>query len=72
MDVNSNNLTEMTTTEVPLIDRINVQYLIGLGLSICSALFIGASFVIKKKSLIRLANSNRARAGTEKIPLLRK
>ncbi len=33
----------------------DAQYFVGLLLAICSSIFIGASFIIKKKSLLRLS-----------------
>ena len=42
----------------------DTKFIIGLLLAICSSLFIGASFVIKKKSLIKLAQKeDHLRAG---------
>ena len=34
-----------------------VDFYIGLGLAVSSSLFIGSSFIIKKKALIKLANT---------------
>lgn len=39
------------------------QFYIGLGLAISSSLFIGASFVIKKISLLRLKGTGNLSAG---------
>jgi hypothetical protein len=35
-----------------------MEFYIGLGLAISSSLFIGSSFIIKKKALIKLANAS--------------
>lgn len=34
-----------------------VDFYIGLGLAVSSSIFIGSSFIIKKKALIKLANT---------------
>ncbi|XP_049763094.1 magnesium transporter NIPA2 [Schistocerca cancellata] len=39
------------------------QYYIGLGLAVSSSAFIGSSFIIKKKALLRLSRSGSVRAG---------
>lgn len=56
-----------TTTESPG-PKVNlVDFYIGLGLAVSSSIFIGSSFIIKKKALIKLAdtyqNGNRASEG---------
>ena len=38
-------------------------YWLGLGLSISSSVFIGASFIIKKKGLLRISRESKNRAG---------
>ncbi len=43
----------------------DLQYLVGLVLAICSSVFIGASFIVKKKSLIRLSAKAGANEGGE-------
>jgi len=40
------------------------EYYLGVGLAIFSTLFIGASFVIKKKALLRLQSRGSVRAGS--------
>ena len=47
-----NNSTISTTSNVNLVD-----FYIGLGLAVSSSIFIGSSFIIKKKALIKLANT---------------
>lgn len=39
------------------------EFYIGLSLAVSSSLFIGASFILKKKGLLRLASRGRTRAG---------
>lgn len=49
------------TTENPTIAPARqphlVDFYIGLGLAVSSSVFIGSSFIIKKKALIKLANT---------------
>ncbi|XP_006633097.1 magnesium transporter NIPA2 [Lepisosteus oculatus] len=40
-----------------------VNFYIGLSLAICSSVFIGGSFILKKKGLLRLASKGSMRAG---------
>lgn len=40
----------------------DLQFLIGLFLALCSSLFIGSSFIMKKKSLISLDKKGKTRA----------
>lgn len=42
-----------------------VDFYIGLSLATSSSLFIGASFILKKKGLLRLASKGSMRAGSE-------
>ncbi|XP_063315335.1 magnesium transporter NIPA2 [Pelobates fuscus] len=44
-------------------DRGKYDFYIGLGLAISSSLFIGGSFILKKKGLLRLARKGSMRAG---------
>uniref|UniRef100_A0A8C8IS70 Magnesium transporter NIPA2 n=1 Tax=Oncorhynchus tshawytscha TaxID=74940 RepID=A0A8C8IS70_ONCTS len=44
-------------------DRGKYDFYIGLGLAISSSLFIGGSFLLKKKGLLRLARKGQCRAG---------
>ncbi|GIY00373.1 hypothetical protein CDAR_583521 [Caerostris darwini] len=64
--------TRLRKSSVPLkmnekdeIDPSDVCYdfYVGLGLAISSSLFIGASFVIKKKGLLKLGSKGQTRAG---------
>ncbi|XP_062411339.1 magnesium transporter NIPA2 isoform X2 [Sardina pilchardus] len=44
-------------------DRGKYDFYIGLGLAISSSIFIGGSFILKKKGLLRLARTGSTRAG---------
>ena len=44
----------------------NSGFYTGLGLAISSSLFIGTSFIIKKKGLLKVTRSSGTRAGKEK------
>lgn len=44
-------------------DRGRFDFYIGLALAISSSLFIGGSFILKKKGLLRLARKGSMRAG---------
>jgi len=56
----------MQESEAPLIDLIAgnrpgvnlAEFYIGLGLAVSSSIFIGSSFIIKKKALIKLASGS--------------
>jgi len=59
-------LDSTTTTSRPEFTHETklIRFWIGVGLSVFSSLFIGASFIIKKKALIRLSHAGtRANAG---------
>lgn len=43
--------------------HVNYNFYVGLGLAISSSVFIGASFVIKKKGLLKLNVAGQTRAG---------
>ena len=43
------------------------QFYVGLSLAISSSIFIGGSFILKKKGLLRLAAKGDTRAGKFKI-----
>lgn len=46
-------------------DRGKYDFYIGLGLAVSSSIFIGGSFILKKKGLLRLARKGSMRAGTD-------
>lgn len=46
-------ITTATATPVPL--YYQRDFYIGLGLAVSSSIFIGASFIVKKKSLIKIS-----------------
>lgn len=61
-EIDSENSTLFSSTVSPVkkVTRQQIlQFWIGVGLSISSSLFIGASFIIKKKALIRLSEGGR-------------
>lgn len=48
-------------------DVNRVDFYIGLSLAVSSSAFIGASFILKKKGLLRLASKGSMRAGTKTV-----
>ncbi|XP_055364500.1 magnesium transporter NIPA2 isoform X1 [Betta splendens] len=54
-----NNSTSLTMGQ----DKGKYDFYIGLGLAISSSIFIGGSFILKKKGLLRLARKGSMRAG---------
>ncbi|CAL4133679.1 unnamed protein product [Meganyctiphanes norvegica] len=58
---NMSSTTGTTLAEEPV--PYGTKLYIGLGLSIASSLFIGSSFIIKKKSLLALSKAGGTRAG---------
>lgn len=48
-------------------DVNRVDFYIGLSLAVSSSAFIGASFILKKKGLLRLASKGSMRAGTQTV-----
>lgn len=59
------NASSVTTTMGQ--DRGKYDFYIGLALAISSSIFIGGSFILKKKGLLRLARKGSMRAGTAQI-----
>lgn len=49
-------------------DESYTSFYTGLGLAISSSLFIGSSFIIKKKGLLRVSQTSGVRAGMSKVP----
>lgn len=45
-------------------DRGKYDFYVGLALAVSSSIFIGGSFILKKKGLLRLARKGSMRAGT--------
>ena len=43
--------------------RVNNEFIIGLALAISSSIFIGSSFIVKKKGLLKVARTSTHRAG---------
>lgn len=61
--VNVTNGTNNTSSVTMGQDRGKYDFYIGLGLAISSSIFIGGSFILKKKGLLRLARKGQCRAG---------
>lgn len=61
------NVTELNNTSNLTMgqDRGKYDFYIGLGLAISSSIFIGGSFILKKKGLLRLARKGSMRAGND-------
>lgn len=61
------NVTDHTNTSSHIMgqDRGKYDFYIGLGLAISSSIFIGGSFILKKKGLLRLARKGSMRAGNK-------
>ncbi|XP_057193267.1 magnesium transporter NIPA2 isoform X1 [Triplophysa rosa] len=59
VNVTGGNSTDDTMGQ----DRGKYDFYIGLGLAISSSIFIGGSFILKKKGLLRLARKGSMRAG---------
>ncbi|GFU03918.1 hypothetical protein NPIL_469291 [Nephila pilipes] len=53
----------MIETESADLPHVTYNFYIGLGLAVSSSLFIGSSFVIKKKGLLRIGSQGQMRAG---------
>jgi drug/metabolite transporter (DMT)-like permease len=54
MSATTSTTTHQTSPELKV---TLVDFYIGLGLAVSSSIFIGSSFIIKKKALIKLANN---------------
>lgn len=53
----SESISDLVTKSVEKPGNINlVDFYIGLGLAVSSSIFIGTSFIIKKKALLKLAS----------------
>ena len=57
----------MGTTAAPAPYYYQRDFYIGLGLAVASSIFIGASFIVKKKALIKIA-AYATRAGKVTVP----
>lgn len=57
--------TFLTTKKTPALQAplSESEFLLGLGLAISSTIFIGASFILKKKALIQINRNGSLRAG---------
>ncbi|XP_076134673.1 magnesium transporter NIPA2 isoform X1 [Alosa pseudoharengus] len=65
INVTDRNSTDSNSTSSIAMgqDRGKYDFYIGLGLAISSSIFIGGSFILKKKGLLRLARKGSMRAG---------
>ena len=57
----------VTTAQTRNTDADNRDFYTGLGLAISSSVFIGTSFIIKKKGLLKVTRSSGTRAGTDHL-----
>ena len=56
--------TQIVLTCTPGTVEFNQDFIVGLVLAISSSVFIGTSFIVKKKGLLRVARTSSNRAGT--------
>ena len=56
-------VTQVVTVVVEASNKKDKDFWIGLGLAVSSSLFIGTSFIVKKKGLLRVARNSNQRAG---------
>lgn len=61
------NVTELYNTSSVTMgqDRGKYDFYVGLALAVSSSIFIGGSFILKKKGLLRLARKGSMRAGIQ-------
>lgn len=57
-------VTQVVTVVVEASNQKDKDFWIGLGLAVSSSLFIGTSFIVKKKGLLRVARNSNQRAGS--------
>ena len=56
-------VTQVVTVVVEASNKKDKDFWVGLGLAVSSSLFIGTSFIVKKKGLLRVARNSNQRAG---------
>ncbi|KFM70652.1 Magnesium transporter NIPA2, partial [Stegodyphus mimosarum] len=56
-------MTSKEQGELDMLPHVETNFYVGLGLAVTSSIFIGSSFVIKKKGLLRLTIQGQTRAG---------
>lgn len=56
-------VTQVVTVVVEAGNKKDKDFWIGFGLAVSSSLFIGTSFIVKKKGLLRVARNSNQRAG---------
>lgn len=59
----TNVVTQVVTVLVEAGNKKDKDFWIGFGLAVSSSLFIGTSFIVKKKGLLRVARNSNRRAG---------
>ena len=59
----ANIVTQVVTVVVEASNKKNKDFWIGFSLAVSSSIFIGTSFIVKKKGLLRVARSSNQRAG---------
>ena len=59
----ANVITQVVTVLVEASNKKDKDFWIGFGLAVSSSLFIGTSFIVKKKGLLRVARNSNQRAG---------
>ena len=60
----SSETMELPTLCVVVTDTFSRDFITGLVLAVSSSVFIGTSFIVKKKGLLRVARTSSARAGS--------
>lgn len=60
----ANIVTQVVTVVVEASNKKNKDFWIGFGLAVSSSIFIGTSFIVKKKGLLRVARNSNQRAGS--------
>lgn len=61
--LNWSNMSSSEFQESENMSHSSNNFYVGLGLAISSSIFIGASFVVKKKGLLKLNRQGQTRAG---------
>lgn len=62
---------DVVVVDLDEISSQHVRFWVGVGLAISSSLFIGSSFIVKKKALIRISRHGHVRAGSGGYAYLR-
>ena len=59
----ANTVTQVVTVVVEASNKKDKDFWIGFGLAMSSSIFIGTSFIVKKKGLLRVSRNSNQRAG---------